>query len=111
MAYRNDSVDYLHALTPHLWVLVIIFFGLGDLVTTGIGLGFHRVIEVGPVAAIAVDSYGFRALVPMKLLTICLCVALWKVTPPPEDVGVPLGLAALGLLVTLRNAYVLVEVP
>lgn len=107
MATQDDSVDALHTFTPHLWAIAIVFFVVGDLVTTGLGLSFQRTIEVGPVAATAVESYGLQTLVPLKLFTILVCVALWKAAPPPEDVGVPLALAALGILVTLRNAYVL----
>lgn len=110
MSGAGETVDYLEALTPHLWVFAIVFFGVGDLVTTGIGLRFERVIEVGPLAAVVLQSYGIETLVPLKLLTLALCYGLWRVTPAPHDVGVPLGLAALGVLVTLWNTYVLTTV-
>lgn len=107
MSGSGQTVDYLQALTPHFWVFAIVFFGVGDLVTTGVGLRFERVIEVGPLAAVVLQNYGIETLVPLKLVTLVFCYGLWRVTPSPHDVGVPLGLAALGVLVTLWNTYVL----
>lgn len=109
IAEPGRMVDYLHALTPYWWAVAVVFFGVGDLITTGMGLYVYpeTVIEVGPLATVALETYGPAAMVPLKLLTLGLGYILWRVVPAPHDVGVPLGLAALGVFVTLRNAYLL----
>lgn len=105
-----DWFDFPEAFDPGLWTMAIAFFGVGDLLTTAIGLSFQRPVEAGPMTAIAIDHYGLQIVVPLKLLTIALAYLLWRHTPSPQDIGVPLGLATLGVLVTLWNLTILVVV-
>lgn len=109
MAYPNDSeaVSVLVDSVLYLWVAAIVFFGIGDLVTTIIGLKVGNVAEVGPVVAPLIDLYGLGILGFLKLGAIGVCYVLWRWIPDPYAVGTPLGLAVLGLLVTGWNILIL----
>ncbi|MEF8780440.1 MAG: hypothetical protein V5A46_07155 [Haloferacaceae archaeon] len=93
-----------------LWVVAIAFFGIGDLATTVVGLQFGRVAEVGPLTVRFVRQYGATGMLGLKALAFGCCYGLWRLTPRPYDVGVPLGLAVLGVLVTVWNLAVLLLV-
>lgn len=53
------------------------------------------------MTAFAVDHYGLQFVDPLKLLTIALAYLLWRHTPSPQGIGVPLELPTFGVLVTL----------
>lgn len=105
---EDAVVRKLSGLIPHLWAIAIVFFGVGDLLTTVAGLHFERVIEVGPIAAILYEHFGLASLGLLKLATFAVLFLVWRLIPPPHDVGVPLGLATLGVLVTGWNLSVII---
>ncbi|MDR5672513.1 hypothetical protein RH858_05030 [Halalkaliarchaeum sp. AArc-GB] len=112
MAYETSqpepsAVDVLVDSEWLLWLVAVAFFGIGDLVTTAIGLQLQYVVEVGPVVGEVIKIYGATAMVWLKVLVFVLCYGLWRIVPEPHRVGVPLGLAVLGVLVTLWNLVVL----
>lgn len=114
-AYRGDVEDWdehivaiLQAFTPELWAATVVFFVGGDLLTTAFGLLNGGVAEVGPVVAPILQAYGLFVMIPLKLLAIAVCFALWRLAPQPHAVGVPLGLAVFGVLVTGWNIGVLI---
>lgn len=86
----------------------MLFFVVGDLATTTIGLSTDLATEAGPIVAFVVDRYGLTAMIPLKAAAVAICVVLWKVTPDRYARGVPLGMAAIGLLVTAWNASILI---
>lgn len=90
-----------------LWGAAILFFVLGDLLTTGVGLQFDPVHEIGPIPALVLETYGFEMLIALKVATIGLCYLGWRWIPPPANLGIPLALAAVGALATLWNALVI----
>lgn len=94
-------------LASHLWLWSVLFFGVGDLLTTGIGLGPGGAIEINPVAAAFGHQFGLEAMVAVKVGTLGACYAIWQVTPHPLRDGIPLGLTAVGVLVTAWNLNVL----
>jgi len=100
----HEPSPFLHR---RLWVLAFLFFVLGDLITTGVGLGFSGVSESNPVPALLVERYGLVALLVLKSLVFCGYGLLWKLLPAPYDAFVPLALALLGVSVTSWNLYVL----
>lgn len=104
----DEVVQELSGLIPHLWAIAIVFFGIGDLLTTIAGLHFERVIEVGPIAAILYEHFGLASLGLLKLATFGFLFLVWRLIPAPHDVGVPLGLATLGVLVTGWNLSVII---
>jgi len=105
--FDDEIVAVIEAATPELWLLALVFFVGGDLLTTGVGLFTGGVAEVGPVVAPLIEAYGLAAMVPLKLLAVGVCYLLWRVTPAPHAVGVPLGLAVFGVLVTGWNVGVI----
>lgn len=96
--------------TRVLWVLAFAFYGVGDLATTAVGLQFEPVEEIGPLAALVFYQYGLAALPVLKLATFAVSFVLWKILHRPHRVGVPLGLAVVGLSVTTWNSAILIVV-
>ncbi|AUX10391.1 hypothetical protein AArcSl_2776 [Halalkaliarchaeum desulfuricum] len=112
MAYETSqseptSVELLLDSERFLWLVAVVFFGIGDLVTTAIGLQLQYVVEAGPVVGDVIRAYGTTSMIWLKMLVFVLCYGLWRVVPAPHRVGVPLGLAVLGVLVTLWNVFVM----
>lgn len=91
----------------YLWWSAIVFFGIGDLLTTGVGLQFDQLIEVGPLTAPVIKRYGLAAMIALKALAFACCAAVWWFTPRPYNVGVALGLAVFGVIVTIWNLSLL----
>lgn len=104
----EEVVEILQYYSPRLWALTLVFFVVGDLLTTWIGLSGGGVAEVGPLVGPLLDQYGLLAMLPLKAVAVGACYLLWRVTPDPYSVGVPLGLGVFGVLVTGWNAGVLV---
>lgn len=86
-----------------LWVVALLLYGVGDLVTTTVGLGRQGIVEIGPVAGPVVEAYGTLGLVVLKSGTLAGSYAVWRVAPQPQRVGIPLGLMVVGLAVTAWN--------
>jgi len=93
-----------------LWVLTVLFFGIGDVVTSGIGLSMAGIAEIGPLVAPLVSAYGLWAMVALKIVFIGAALLFWRVGPKPQADGIPLGLAVLGVLVTGWNIVVVLSV-
>lgn len=104
----DHVITVLEGLTPQLWLVTLVFFVGGDLLTTAIGLINGGVAEVGPVVAPLLQAHGLLIMIPLKILAVGACYVLWRLTPSPHAVGVPLGLAAFGVLVTGWNTGVLI---
>ncbi|RLM90795.1 hypothetical protein D3D02_03260 [Halobellus sp. Atlit-38R] len=104
----DTAIELLESLTPLWWQGAIVFFLLGDSLTTFVGYQMHTVVEASPVAAWFISTYGILLLVPVKVAVVCGFYGLYRVTPRPHDIGVPLGLCALGFVVTVWNSAVIV---
>ena len=103
----DRAVDSLWALRAHLWVGAVLFFAVGDVVTTGVGFAVDRVVEIGPVVGPLIERGGIAAMVALKAGVCVGCYAVYRFGPRPQTVGIPLGLATLGVLVTGWNLVVL----
>jgi hypothetical protein len=90
-----------------LWWVTLLFFCVGDVVTTHVGLSMHGVVEAGPLVAPMVREYGLVAMVVLKAATVGLFYGVARAIPEPHAVGVPLGLAIVGVLVTAWNLVVI----
>lgn len=90
-----------------VWIAAVLLFGVGDVVTTSVGLATGGVAEIGPATAPLIAAYGLGAMLAVKLLAFGVFFLLWRVVPRPHCAGVPVGLALLGLAVTAWNLVVL----
>lgn len=90
-----------------LWLLALLFFGIGDLVTTALGLTVGSSTEANPLIAMLVDRYGVAVLLPVKVLFLGGCYLGCKRLPIPYPMVVPAALATLGFVVTIWNTGVL----
>lgn len=91
-----------------LWVVAVLSYGLGDILTTLVGLSTGSFVEASPLVIPLVEQYGVTALLWLKALVFGMTGALWWYTPFPHSLGVPLGLSVLGIAVTGWNTYLLV---
>lgn len=98
--------DLLARPAPRLWLVAVLFFGVGDLVTTAVGLSVPGVVEVDPVARQLLAQFGLPALLALKAVALAGGYVAWTLVPHPYRKGVPLGLIALGVAVTAWNAFV-----
>jgi hypothetical protein len=103
----SPTIDLLREFTPHLWAIAFVFYGVGDLVTTAVGLQLQGIAEVGPIAALVV-GYGPPAVVALKASSFLLFAAIWRTVPKPHNVGVPLALATFGVVLTTWNLAVII---
>lgn len=88
------------------WGVALMLFGIGDLVTTAVGMRSPGVVEMG-VAAPLVQQYGFKIVLVLKSATLVGFYVLARSVARPYRKGIPIGLAFLGLLVTAWNLVVL----
>ena len=110
MSYSVDAAfGPLRAMESWLWVVAVVFYGVGDSVTTYVGLNSSDVAEAGPVAVHLLDGGGIGALVVLKLALFVTCFGVWRVARTPGRIAIPLALAVTGLLVTTWNAAVIVS--
>jgi hypothetical protein len=90
-----------------LWVVAVAFFGVGDLVTTFIGYSITGVTELSPVVKLLLEQHAFLALTGLKAAVFVGFFAIWKHVSWPYSIGVPLGLALLGVAVTAWNTGII----
>jgi hypothetical protein len=89
------------------WVIAVVFYGLGDAATTGIGIHTSGLVEAGPFVAPLLERYGLGVMFLLKIGVLGGMFALWRRMPRPQRLGVPLGLATVGVVVTTWNASLL----
>lgn len=90
-----------------LWVIAVLFFGFADVATTGFGVSTAGIVEFSPTVGPYLDQYGMGAVFVLKVVVFAGAYALWRMISPPARLGVPLGLALLGVFVTGWNLSVL----
>lgn len=103
----SRPVEHSATLHERYWVAAILLFGVGDVVTTSVGLGIGGLSEIGPFTAPLLQQYGLGAMVGLKLAAFGGFYLLWRTVPRPHCAGVPLGLALLGASVTAWNLLLL----
>jgi hypothetical protein len=90
-----------------LWIVAVAFFGVGDLVTTFVGYSIAGVTELSPVVKLLLKQHALLALTGLKAAVFVGFFAIWKHVSWPYSVGVPLGLALLGVAVTVWNTGII----
>lgn len=91
-----------------LWLVAFVFFGVGDVATTALGLTIEGVVEISPTVGPHLVAYGIGAMVALKLALFAGAFLLWRYVPRPHCLGIPLGLALVGVGVTGWNLGVIV---
>jgi len=104
---QQSAIGWLRAQQSRLWVGALLLYGLGDLVTTIVGLSQQGIVEIGPVAGPVVETYGTLGLVVLKSGTLAASYGVWRFAPQPQRVGIPLGLVVVGLAVTSWNTIMI----
>jgi len=107
MTHADPITDALQSASRHVWIVALLAYGVGDLVTTGVGVQTPGVVEAGPLPAYLLDAGGIPVFVALKLAVFAVGFLLWRFVPDPHRLGVPLGLATFGVLVTGWNLLVL----
>lgn len=108
MPRPSDRPDDASA-TRRLWLLAALGFGVGDVVTTSVGLGTAGVVEANPLLLASLQPLDLVTMVALKVAVFAGCYLFWKRIPDPYAIGVPLGLALSGGLVTAWNVHVLLR--
>lgn len=103
----HQPIERLQSERSMLWLAAIAFFGVGDVLTTGIGLSMDGIREIGPLTRVVIAQYGLFSMVATKSGILCSSYALWTVSPRPSRLGIPLGLAGLGIVVVGWNLFVI----
>ena len=92
------------------WIVAILFYGFGDIITTLAGLQIAGITEGGPLVALIVDQHGPGFIYVVKVTTIALFYLLWKVIPRPYRIGIPIGVSLVGIGVTVWNVGMILSV-
>lgn len=94
--------------TTKLWLFAVLSYGIGDLVTTIVGLSTGHLVEASPFVIPLVKRFGLFGMVGLKAGVFGLTGMLWWFTPYPDSLGVPLGLSVVGVLITSWNLYLII---
>jgi hypothetical protein len=107
---RHESARWFGPLWRNettLWVVGCLGFVAGDLVTTSVGLGLEGVTELHPLASPPHPHSVLVTMLVLKLAVVGVAYLVWKGIQGPHRLGIPLGLALVGVLVTAWNLSVL----
>ncbi len=107
MSGESDWLTAIRENQQTVWLLAVLFYGVGDTVTTTIGLRAAQTAEIGPVALPLIERAGIPGLVALKIVFFAVCYGCWAVTDRPSRVAVPLAIAVAGAGVTLWNTIML----
>lgn len=91
---------------PMLWVLAVVLYGVGDTVTTLLGLRTDGTTEGGPVAAYAIERGGTSGFLLLKAVFVGAFFLVWSLLSTPTRVAIPLALVVVGAAVTCWNLLV-----
>lgn len=95
-------------LTSEIWVVVLVAFGAFDVALTAAAVGTGVAAEAHPLVREGIRQFGLVVLPVWKAVLLVGFYLLYRATPRPYDVGVPLGLAIVGVAVGVWNVAVVV---
>ncbi|RDZ42853.1 hypothetical protein C5B86_14275 [Haloferax sp. Atlit-19N] len=92
-----------------LWGAAALVYGLGDYVTTVLGVRMAGVQEGNPVVRlISGGDPGPGSFAVLKLVSVALFfAAYWVLRPAVARLAVPISLTLLGAVVTVRNVRII----
>ena len=93
------------------WLVAVLLYGVGDYVTTVLAVRRGDIVEANP-AVIALLSeqpspLGF-AVLKSGALVVCF-LGFLSISTTPIAIGVPVGIAVLGTVVTVSNTVMLLQ--
>ncbi|WP_148413752.1 DUF5658 family protein [Haloferax sp. KTX1] len=97
------------ALDAILWGAAALAYGLGDYVTTVLGVRMAGVQEGNPIVRrVSGGDPGPGSFAALKLVSIALFLAAyWALRPSVARLAVPFSLTVLGAVVTVRNVRII----
>lgn len=98
--------DHRHGLC---WAAALLAFGLGDILTTGAGLSMG-LVEANPVAGGLLATHGIAGVVGLKAAMFAFAGGVYAALSSPKRLGIPAGLALVGVSVTAWNGLMLAVV-
>jgi len=93
------------------WIVAVLLYGVGDYVTTVLAVRRADVIEANPaVVALLSDQPGPLGFGLLKGGALVVCfLGFLSISSSPIAVGVPVGIALLGGIVTVSNTLTIVR--
>lgn len=91
------------------WAYAIGTFGLGDVVTTAIGITHPEVVEAHPISKQVLGNSGVMGMLAVKAGALGLAYLAYNKTNPEYRMGIPVGLGILGSYIVVNNLNVLME--
>ncbi|WP_435364539.1 hypothetical protein [Haloarchaeobius sp. DYHT-AS-18] len=117
---RLDVVrEFLHDwLGAYLWSLAVLTWGVGDTVTTWMGIRHPYAFESVPINSWAMEHAGILGLVAIKVVVLASLLVIYRVSPRlverhlgidawPVYHAIPAGVLVSGAQLTLGNLVVL----
>ena len=92
---------------PFLWALVIVFWGVGDTMTTYVAVTRYDGVEKNPLPRRAFDAFGVWSMFPLKLLGLSVIYLSWSTLDenPTLRIAALAVVSVLGVAVTVWNSY------
>ncbi|WP_459194989.1 hypothetical protein [Halosimplex sp. J119] len=91
-----------------VWAVALLTFGAFDVVLTAAAVGTGIAAEAHPLVRAGIQRFGLAILPVWKAVLLAGFYLLYRATPRPYDVGVPIGLATTGVAVGVWNVAVVV---
>jgi len=93
------------------WLVAVLLYGVGDYVTTVFAVRRADIVEANPaVIALLSDQPGPIGFALLKSGALVVCfLGFLSISTSPIAVGVPVGIALLGGIVTISNTVMLVR--
>lgn len=85
-----------------LWILAVLFYGIGDTATTLINI-FRGATELNPILNYLFTNYGEMGLISFKILIISCCYYVYRMS---KSQSIPTVLFILGLIGVVINVWV-----
>jgi uncharacterized membrane protein len=92
-----------------IWYVAFLTWGVGDIVTTHIGLQEQGIVESNPIAEAIYDAAGTPGMMIVKLLLLLIALEIYRVHPDDYRKGIPIGFALLGIVIVINNVLVLTD--
>jgi cation transporter-like permease len=100
-------IDELAGIEPWLWSFSVLFFALGDLLTTQFAITTNPLSEGNPVVGWMILNHGLAGFVVLKLAAFVVAYVSWRVIYPPYNVTIPLTLSVMGIGITTWNLFLI----